>query len=490
MLRAAQAGEFAVIVVDEPSRLSRQDPIDFIVKVVEPLRKSGVLVDTASGGLLDYESLAGIILTVVHADRASGETRNLSRRVLTGLLNRALAGRWTGGIVPYGLKLVRDENGEPMLVPGDGEEVRIVRWIFDKIANCAWSAHRVCRELQDRGVMTPRGNGYGNNKHKALWNPNTIRCMIRDRKYVGDLSWNNLHVGKYSELVGGEVVQNPQRKSSRSKRHAGADIILVKDCITPLVDRDTFRRANEALARNKNATSPKKPDDRQHLFTGLIVCGHCGSSMHGRTYASGRRAYICSGYDRHGKARCACNSVSETPLRDLLVRTLRRQYLNPDRLDELEREMRRQLEEDRASGEADAIRRRLAEIDQDLKQAGVNLARARSQAALDAIEAAVRGWNEEKDRLAERLKGLKDGDARIDEVITEGRRQLWHLCEAIDSADPSLVRSVLREVVEKVELFFTTRQAGKLTKCKFEKGIIYVRPGIELPGLDTSTNRS
>ena len=38
LLRDAKAGQFDVIVTDEWSRLSRQDPVDFIAKVVKPLK--------------------------------------------------------------------------------------------------------------------------------------------------------------------------------------------------------------------------------------------------------------------------------------------------------------------------------------------------------------------------------------------------------------------------------------------------------------------
>jgi hypothetical protein len=382
--------------------------------------------------------------------------------------------------------LIRDEDGEPRLVPGDEEEVRVVRWIFDKVAHHGWPLRRICLELQERGVKPPRGNGYGKNKRESLWHHTAIRRMIRNRKYVGDLSWNNVHSGKHSEFTGGEVVQRP-KKGPRCKQHAEPDIVIVPDRITPLIDRETFRKANEVLERNQKATNPKKTDEEnRHLFTHLLVCGHCGAYMVGNTSARGQKGYFCSSYDRHGKAKCTRNSIPEKPLRDLLVRTIRREYLNPDRLDELEKEMRHQLEEDRASGESDTIRRRLEEIEQDLKQASVNMARARSQAALDGIESAARGWNEEKDRLAKRLGQLKDGDTHIEEVIAEAERQLWQLCEAIDSADPSLVRAVLREVVEKVELFFENWKTGKQTRSRFMRGVIYVRPGVGVTQLFTS----
>jgi DNA invertase Pin-like site-specific DNA recombinase len=66
LLRDAAGGKFDVIVCDEPSRLSRQHPVDVIELMVAPLRRCGVKLDSASKGPVDYDSLAGLILLTVH----------------------------------------------------------------------------------------------------------------------------------------------------------------------------------------------------------------------------------------------------------------------------------------------------------------------------------------------------------------------------------------------------------------------------------------
>jgi DNA invertase Pin-like site-specific DNA recombinase len=155
LLRDAKARRFEVVVVDEPSRLSRQDPIDFIVKVVDPLRHAGVGVDTVSSGPLDYQSLAGIILSVVHADKSASESKNISRRVLTRLVEKARKGLQPPAITPYGYKAARDSDGNRILVTGDPEEVRVVRWIYEAVADRGWTIGQVINELAARGVRPP-----------------------------------------------------------------------------------------------------------------------------------------------------------------------------------------------------------------------------------------------------------------------------------------------------------------------------------------------
>jgi DNA invertase Pin-like site-specific DNA recombinase len=90
MLNAARRGEFSVIVIDEQSRLSRLDDWDFIADVARPLRNAGITVDTVNKGIIDWESLCGRLMSSIQANQSHEESRNLSRRVLTGLLNRVL----------------------------------------------------------------------------------------------------------------------------------------------------------------------------------------------------------------------------------------------------------------------------------------------------------------------------------------------------------------------------------------------------------------
>src|SRR5262249_43012281 len=61
LLRDAKAGKFDVIVVDELSRLSRQDVISFISTIIAPLRDAGVRLHTVEQGPVDWENLVGLL---------------------------------------------------------------------------------------------------------------------------------------------------------------------------------------------------------------------------------------------------------------------------------------------------------------------------------------------------------------------------------------------------------------------------------------------
>src|SRR5262249_38095540 len=82
-----EAGKkWTVLVMDEQSRLSREDPDYFVRDVKIPLKEAGVKVDTASRGVLDWDTIAGDIMTLVQTHQSRDEVRTMSRRVLGGMV--------------------------------------------------------------------------------------------------------------------------------------------------------------------------------------------------------------------------------------------------------------------------------------------------------------------------------------------------------------------------------------------------------------------
>lgn len=503
LLRDAAARRFDVILVDEPSRLSRQTPVQLIGKVIMPLQDANVGVDTVSKGPLDYESLAGLIMTAVHSHKAEDEVRDLSRRVLGGMAGRAREGAYFGWVAPYGLRVLRDidpATGKVLArrcVFGPEEEVRAVRFVFDAVANRGWSLRRVCRELGARGVKPPAGNGWGKNKARGLWGPRTVRKLLANRKYVGDLPWNEMHRGKYSYLAGGAVGKHG-RKNTRYSRNAAADVIVVEGHpgVPALIDRDTFARAQAALARARKSTSPVAEGAGRYLFTRLLVCGDCGAFLRGKPHR-GHRAYLCASYKEYGTAACYRNCVPESVVWAAVLGALRDEILSPARLDAVEAEMERRLEEERAGGEADRLRARLAALAKDIDQGNANLARLPAD-LLAGVVAKVREWGEERDRLQGRLRELEGDAGQGKAVLAEARKQLWRLREALEGDDLEAQAVVVREVVSKIEVRFEREQtqgkwgaAGKgRVFSKPASLVLHVRPGLGLSCLVTTAGRS
>jgi DNA invertase Pin-like site-specific DNA recombinase len=498
LLRDAAAGKFDVILVDEPSRLSRQSPIDLIEKVVAPLRRAGVNIDTVSKGPLDWQSLAGLIMLTVHSHKSEEESRDLSRRVLGGIKKKVDANNWYGWIRPYGLRVVREidpETGKVLsraCVLGPDEEVEAIRFIFDAVANRGWSLRRVCRDLDRRGIKPPNGTRRQDKSDARKWYVGTVRKILLNPKYVGDFTWNATHIGKYSALRDGQAVSltGPPGNGTRPIKNAPADVIVQPDQLPAIIDRDLFARAGAALARGKFRTRAAEENNR-YLFTHLLTCGDCGAFLRGCPHPHTRRKmYLCSKYKEYGSKACSRNCVQEAPLWEAILGALKDKVLSPARLDEIGREMERQLLAQRDRGDVKRLKKQVAALDRDIAQGNVNLARL-PEDRLAGVVAQLRTWEGERDRLLAQLGEVESGGVESKAVLAEARRQLRRLVESLQEGDVELQATVVREVVEGIEVRFDHIQThGRKSPTGRKRhlsppsdALVSIRPGLGLSQL-------
>ncbi len=481
LLRDAQRGLFEVILCDDKDRFGRFDSLE-LGEIAGPLRRKGVRLETVAQGRIEWNSFAGRITDAVLQEAKKMESQAISRRVLTQMLLRARRGDYCGAVAPYGYALAveRDAGGKVLrrrLVLGDAHEVEVVRWIFEKVARRGWSIGDVHAELNRRGTRPPP-RGKGRSQAAGRWNRSSIRRILSNRAYVGDVVFNQLPQGKYSEMAGGRV-QTSDVARRGSRRSEESDWVVVPDAHPAIIDRDTFAAAAAARARNRARTCPKGRGEGRFVFTGMLTCGHCGARMSGRTQY-GKRKYYCSTSGRLSPDACAFRSVREGSLIGEVMKALQEQFLNPENLAALREEIRRQDEEaTRPDGEVDRLRKRLAQLQRDVARANDTLLLLPPERLPGAAEALGR-LEAERDSAAAGLAALEGGTRHRDALaaIDAAERQLWRLREAVESANPDEVRDALGQIIERVELHFgEVRQAGGRVRRPLERGVIYLRQG-------------
>jgi site-specific DNA recombinase len=480
LLRDATAGKFNVILVDEPSRLSRQNPVELIEKVVAPLRRAGVRLDTASKGPLDYESLAGLIMMTVHANKAEEESVDLSRRVIGGIAKKAREGIWFGWVPPYGLRIVREFNDKGEVtsrrcVYGPEEEVQAVRFIFDTYAHRGWSLRRICRELHARGIK-PSAKNPEANKKQCRWNPTSVRHILKNRKYVGDLVWNEVHKGRYYGWSGGEEGVAVRKQGGKRFKNGEEDLIVISvpDLIPPIIDRGTFARAAAVLERSRKKTTPGKAL-ATYPFTRLLVCSKCGGYMRGQT-DNGNKVYICGNYKEYGKKACNRNTAREIHIKEAILGALLGDILDPTRLDAIEAEIKEQIRSEQRSGEPERLRRQVDAITAKIEQGNDNLALLPAD-RLPGVIASIRKWEAERAEIEKRSTELGTGGAEARAILAEAKKQLWRLRESLEGNDEEMQAVVISEVVSKVEVRFSGKNRSL---------VLYIRPGLGIGRLSVS----
>jgi DNA invertase Pin-like site-specific DNA recombinase len=301
--RASSGDPVEAIVCWDGDRFSRADSI-YTAAIIARLRDAGVSRMLTPEGWTDFENELDRLLYNLKQDLArSGYSKAVSKNVSRSRLQWALAGKWAG-LPPYGYRKGADKH----LVVYE-PEAEVVRWLFERYACTAASLGDLARELTARGVKPPRG---------GEWRRDTIRVMLTNRAYLGDLVWNAKRRGKYSRIAKGEVTptgkvrkikggKNPTTGKAYRTRPAvkndPADVLVVEGAHPALTDRQTFEAvaAKLPLARWKRTTP--QAGGGEWALSGLLHCARCGGRMQGNRRVKPRLTlkYVCHGNARSGR---------------------------------------------------------------------------------------------------------------------------------------------------------------------------------------------
>jgi DNA invertase Pin-like site-specific DNA recombinase len=470
MLQDAQRGKFDCILVDDKDRFGRFDAID-LGEIVAPLRRKGVWLETAAQGKIDWNSFSGRVTDCVLQEAKMLEQAAMSRRQLTSQIMRAKNGKNTGGRQLYGFKWVACRTYGKRMV-ADGRKAEVIRLIFERYANGA-TLCAIAEELWRKGVPSPLG--------KPRWTRSVIQRILRNRRYTGDHTWGVHAEGKRYRYSSDGVRETGRQEKVQDWVPADAWIV-VPGIHEALVDRDTFERVQARLKANQTSTNPRGQESG-FVLSRLMTCSHCGSRLIGVTI-EGERQYLCRGYIEFGKTFCHRNRVREGPLVKHLIRVLRKEFLDPAKLELVREEMRRQLEKDRSpvsltrlEAQIDAVGRRLERAHELL--IGVEPG---DENLVPGIKDQIRKLQAEQGRLQLQLREHKEKSPMEDyeRLVAEAESALWRLDEALQGEDRPQLREALQEMVSRIEVRWTHRQCGSFTRAALEGGTVYLRPNAGL----------
>jgi len=463
MLRDAQAGQFECILCDDKDRFGRFDSID-LGEIVAPLRRKGVWVETAAQGRIDWESMAGRMSDSIMQEAKLIEQAAISRRVLSGQMQRAKEGKDTGGRRTYGYRWEVGFEQKKRFVP-DGFKAEVVKLIF-QLYDDGRTLFQIVEELHRRCILSPTG--------RERWTRSVLQRLLRKRRYVGDWTWGVNPSGK-RHRVQGNGLRETRRNEKAQIRNPEEGWTIVRDHHEALIDREQFERVQARLNKNQEHAVPRARDGKFALSR-LLVCGHCGSFLIGVT-VRGQRAYVCRGYLAYGKDYCNRNQVKEEPLLRHLARILQKEFLDPERLKALRKEVSEQQEKLRCGEERKKVMARIAKLDRRI-ELGYEKLFDLPKDLVAGVGEAIKRCELERADLKESLKCV---DSRrpvrnLEEEITLVNGALWRLTDAITKADPHLVRDALREFIVQVKLKWVHKKCDKTTRARVHSGVVALRP--------------
>ena len=152
--KAAVAGKFDILLVFMFDRLGRRD--DETPFVVEWFVKCGIEVWSCMEGQQRFDSHVDKLMNYIRFWQANGESQKTSARVKTRLNQMTMEGQFTGGVAPYGYKLIKsgtiNKKGRELLeIVVDDAEAEIIRLIFDMTVKEGYGSYRMSAYLNEHG---------------------------------------------------------------------------------------------------------------------------------------------------------------------------------------------------------------------------------------------------------------------------------------------------------------------------------------------------
>ena len=249
-------------------------------------------------------------ITGVMNDRYAYKT---SVDVRATLRTKRSNGEFVGAFAPYGYQKNPGNKNQIII---DEQAAAVVRDIFAWFTRDGMSIHGIVQYLNERGEANPTeykrqcGLAYYNPhavNHDGLWNPKTVRYILRNRMYVGTMVQGQQRVVNYKVHA---RVSTPQD-----------EWFVVPNTHAAIIPPEEFAKAQSLLARDTRTA----PHCRQvHLFAGLIRCGDCKRAMT-RKVSKGYAYFSCRTYKDQSKTRCSKHSIREDNLRQAVLLAIQRQ---------------------------------------------------------------------------------------------------------------------------------------------------------------------
>lgn len=206
--------------------------------------------------------------------------RDISIKTRTSLDVKRRNGDFVGAFTVYGY--MKSEDNKNQLVP-DPYASRVVRDIFRMRLEGA-SASKIAAELNRLGILSPLAykknnglpyakKGYAD-KADCKWSATTIIRILQDETYTGTLVQ-----GKQG---------TPHYKIKQMEQRPASEWVRVTEAHEPLIARQDFDLVQRIKGLDTR-TSPK--EDTVYLFSGILICGCCGSRMTRKTNRTGGKEY-------------------------------------------------------------------------------------------------------------------------------------------------------------------------------------------------------
>ena len=278
MMRAAERGEFRVLLAYKSNRISRN--MQSALSYEKRLSDAGVKVVYCKEEFGDNATGRFMLRMMMNMNQFYSE--NMSEDIRRGMVDSASKGKVVGS-VPYGYKKGSDGRYEI-----DESAAEIVREIFTRYLQDE-SLADIRRDFNERGLLT---------RQKRPWSKNSFHGILGNEKYTG-------------VYVFGDV--------------------RVEGAIPAIIDKGVYAMAQEKLG-NEKVVRKRHRGNEDYVLTGKLFCGYCFAPMVGMSGRShvGREHFYYACQTRRTTHTCDKENVRKDYIEVEVVRAVQHTILDDD----------------------------------------------------------------------------------------------------------------------------------------------------------------
>lgn len=243
---------------------------------------------------------------------------DISVKTRSALSTKRVNGDYVGACAVYGYKKAEDNKNQLVI---DEYPAGVVRDIF-RMKLEGMSAVKIAESLNDTGVLSPmeykRSRGLPHptggfaDKADAKWSATTIIRILKDETYTGTLIQGRQGTFNYKLK---DTIDKPESEWARTE-----------DAHEAIIRRRDFDLA-QRIIKLDTRTTPS--GDKVYLFSGVLICGCCGSRMTRKTDRKNGKVYHYYYCPTGKKNGCASkNNLKESDLISCVLESVKSHVSN------------------------------------------------------------------------------------------------------------------------------------------------------------------
>lgn len=276
-----------VLLLKDLSRLGRNNAKTLLF--LDYLEEKGVRVLTYDGR---YDSAKDNETVGIETWANERYIRDISRKIRASLKYKIIKGEYIGN-APYGYKKSLLEKNRLCV---DEDKAEVVKGIYSSYLNGNGYA-RIAGMLENEGINAPGCK---------QWSGVAIRRILCNRVYLG-------------ETIQG-ISEKISFKNHKTRRLPRSEWTVTPDTHAAIIEKDVFDAVQILIGSKSHRPSSYRSQD--HVLSGLIKCGCCGSNLYARCRNKKQTFYVCGKYYKNGRKGCTSHFILESILLDVLKQEL------------------------------------------------------------------------------------------------------------------------------------------------------------------------